>query len=154
MAPRRTALVVGGAGFLGQHIVRQLLASGRYDVRVFDIRPSAEAAATSVVGDIRKLQDVLGACAAVDVVVHVATATPTSENALNKALMDDVNVKGTGHVVEACRQLGIRALVYTSSASGARALAGRAALRTGCAWVACCQRAQQCMHAHAGSGTR
>jgi sterol-4alpha-carboxylate 3-dehydrogenase (decarboxylating) len=37
----------------------------------------------------------------VDVVVHVATATPTSENALNKQLMDDVNVKGTAHVLAA-----------------------------------------------------
>jgi sterol-4alpha-carboxylate 3-dehydrogenase (decarboxylating) len=119
MAPsKRTALVVGGAGFLGKHIVQQLLDTKRYNVRVFDIRPCGIAGADMVVGDIRKQEDVTNACKGVDVVVHVATATPTSENALNKQLMDDVNVKGTAHVVEACKQLGIRSLVYTSSASG------------------------------------
>jgi sterol-4alpha-carboxylate 3-dehydrogenase (decarboxylating) len=64
------------------------------------------------------LQDVDRAVSGVDVVVHVATATPTSENALNKQLMDDVNVKGTQHVVAACKKYGVHNLVYTSSASG------------------------------------
>jgi nucleoside-diphosphate-sugar epimerase len=64
------------------------------------------------------LQDVDAAVAGVDVVVHVATATPTSENALNKQLMDDVNVKGTQHVISACKKHGVRNMVYTSSASG------------------------------------
>lgn len=118
MAPaKRTALVVGGAGFLGKHIVQQLLDTGRYKVRVFDIRACGNPGADMVVGDIRKQEDVTNACRGVDVAVHVATATPTSENALNKQLMDDVNVKGTAHVVEACKQLGISSLVYTSSAS-------------------------------------
>eukprot|EP00775_Hariotina_reticulata_P012775 gene12775-12903_t len=114
---KRTALVVGGAGFLGKHIVQQLLDTGRYDVRVFDIRECGIPGADMVVGDIRQAADVTAACRGVDVVIHVATATPTSENALNKKLMDDVNVKGTAHVVEACKQLGISSLVYTSSAS-------------------------------------
>jgi sterol-4alpha-carboxylate 3-dehydrogenase (decarboxylating) len=119
MAPsKRTTLVVGGAGFLGKHIVQQLLDTKRYNVRVFDIRACGIPGADMIVGDIRKQEDVTNACKGVDVVVHVATATPTSENALNKQLMDDVNVKGTAHVVEACKQLGITSLIYTSSASG------------------------------------
>eukprot|EP00878_Enallax_costatus_P015429 GHUV01016162.1.p1 GENE.GHUV01016162.1~~GHUV01016162.1.p1 ORF type:complete len:269 (+),score=74.49 GHUV01016162.1:482-1288(+) len=116
-AAKRTALVVGGAGFLGKHIVRQLLDTGRYDVRVFDIRDCDILGTDMRVGDIRKLEDVVSVAQGVDVVIHVATATPTSENALNKQLMDDVNVKGTANVVEACKRNNISSLVYTSSAS-------------------------------------
>ncbi|KIZ02138.1 NAD(P) dependent steroid dehydrogenase-like protein [Monoraphidium neglectum] len=112
------ALVVGGAGFLGGHIVRQLLDSRRYSaVRVFDIRPSGVAGADDRVGDLRRLEDVAAAVEGVDVVIHVATATPTSENSLNRQLMDDVNVRGLAHVIDACRSAGVRKLVYTSSAS-------------------------------------
>lgn len=121
MAPKaalRKALVIGGAGFLGTHVVQQLIDSGRYSVRVFDIRSCSVSGVDMRVGDIRKVEDVVAACEGVDVVVHVATATPTSENALNKQLMDDVNVKGTANVVEACKRNNISSLVYTSSASG------------------------------------
>jgi len=48
----------------------------------------------------------------------VATATPTSENALNQELMDAINVKGLQHVIDACKAAGVTRLVYTSSASG------------------------------------
>lgn len=119
-AKKLLALVVGGAGFVGGHVVQQLLDAGKYAVRVFDIRPVSgqpPGAVESVVGDIRKLDDVVAATAGVDVVFHVATAAPTGENSLNKALMDAVNVKGTEHVLEACRRAGVRRLVYTSSAS-------------------------------------
>lgn len=56
---KRTALVVGGAGFLGKHIVQQLQDSGNYAVRVFDIRPCGVEGVEMVVGDIRK-QEVRG----------------------------------------------------------------------------------------------
>lgn len=117
MVPR--ALVVGGAGFLGKHIVQQLLDSKRYQVRVFDIRECGIKGIEMVTGDLTKLEDVIAASKGIDVVIHVATATPTSENALNKQIMDAVNVKGTQNVIEACKRNKIAKLVYTSSASGA-----------------------------------
>lgn len=46
-----------------------------------------------------------------DVVFHCATAAPTGENSLNIALMHDVNVKGTEHMIRACRQNGVKYLV-------------------------------------------
>lgn len=117
---QETVLVVGGAGFLGRHIVRQLLDHPRFGkhVRVFDLRdPQIAGVERAITGDLRKAEDVVAAVEGVDVVVHVATATPTSENALDKELMDGVNVRGTYNVVEACRHAGVRRLVYTSSAS-------------------------------------
>ncbi|GLC45122.1 hypothetical protein PLESTB_001470900 [Pleodorina starrii] len=116
--PLIRALVTGGAGFLGRHVVRQLLDSGRYEVTVFDVRPLDEPRLrASRVGDLRKPDDVAAAVADMDVVFHIATAAPTGENALNIALMNGVNVDGTRHLLDACLAAGVPRLVYTSSAS-------------------------------------
>ncbi len=52
-----------------------------------------------------------------DVVFHCATAAPTGAGALNKALMDGVNVTGTRNIVAACQACKVKKLVSTSSAS-------------------------------------
>ena len=52
-----------------------------------------------------------------DLVIHTATAAPSAEDSLNRSLAYDVNVKGTSNVIQACQQLGISRLVFTSSAS-------------------------------------
>lgn len=113
------ALVTGGSGFLGRHIVEQLLATGRYSVRVFDIRrpDDADARVEYLVGDLRKPEEVAAACRGAAVVFHVATASPTGANAYNHDLMRGVNVDGTQNVVDACVREHVPALVYTSSAS-------------------------------------
>ena len=115
-------LVTGGTGFLGRHIVQQLVDSGKYDVRVFDIRSPAPDVAhpkvTYITGDLRNATDIINACSGCDIVFHVATASPTGANAYNRDLMQGVNVDGTRNVVEACIQSGsVSSLIYTSSAS-------------------------------------
>lgn len=117
---KQRALVTGGSGFLGRHLVQQLLDSGKYEVTVFDIRRGEEAereGLSYVIGDLRKPEDVAAAAAGQDVVFHVATAAPTAANTLNEGLMRAVNVDGTAHVVDACVAVGVPRLVYTSSAS-------------------------------------
>ncbi len=51
------------------------------------------------------------AIAGVDVVFHCATATPTGENAINRQLMQSVNVDGTQNVIAACVQHKVKHLV-------------------------------------------
>lgn len=113
------ALVTGGAGFLGQHLVQQLVDSGRYEVYVFDIRegPIKMAELKSIIGDLRSRESVEAACRGMDVVFHVATAAPTASNSLNKELMDGVNIEGTRNIVAACQACKVKKLIYTSSAS-------------------------------------
>lgn len=110
-------LVTGGSGFLGKHIVQQLIDSNKYDVTVFDIAPCGIDGAIDIKGDLRNLDDVKAAVKGKEVIFHVATAAPTGENTLNKHLMEDVNVTGTQHVILAAQDLGVKKIVYTSSAS-------------------------------------
>ena len=71
----------------------------------------------SPLGDLRKVDQVKEACKGVEVVFHCATAAPTGAGALNKELMDGVNVEGTRNVITACHANGVKRLVATSSAS-------------------------------------
>lgn len=117
-ATKRRCLVTGGSGFVGRHLVSQLLDSGRWDVTVFDVRAvEGEERAKYIVGDLRNAQQVADACQGMDTVFHVATAAPTAHNSLNEALMRDVNVGGTQNVIDGCVAGGVARLVYTSSAS-------------------------------------
>ena len=70
-------LVIGGAGMLGFEIVRQLVAAGSA-VRVLDLQPLPGTHLAGVVdariGDIRSREQVLDACAGMDVVFQTAAA--------------------------------------------------------------------------------
>ena len=68
-------------------------------------------------GDLRKAEQVAEACKGMEVVFHCATAAPTGSGALNKGLMDGVNVEGTRNIVAGCQAAGVKKLVSTSSAS-------------------------------------
>ena len=61
---KQRVLVTGGSGFVGRHIVDQLLAAGRYEVTVFDIRGvprDDRPGLTYVTGDLTKAEQVLAA---------------------------------------------------------------------------------------------
>ena len=119
---KSTVVVTGGSGFLGRHIVEQLKKSNEYDsIRVMDIRVPEQGdrvEGVEYVGcDLRKQEQVDEAIDGASVVIHTATAAPTGANAYNHGLMESVNVDGTRHVIESCWKYGVKALVYTSSAS-------------------------------------
>jgi nucleoside-diphosphate-sugar epimerase len=110
------ALVTGAAGFLGRAIVEQLRARGER-VRALVRRHDAGLAAWDVecvVADIRDRQAVLQACQGVDTVFHTA-AVAGIWGPLRHYY--ETNVLGTQHVLEACREAGVRRMVFTSSPS-------------------------------------
>ncbi|KAF7543077.1 hypothetical protein G7046_g10065 [Stylonectria norvegica] len=113
-------LVIGGNGFLGHHIVDQLVASWTATVSSVDLRCTknrnpAAAYYECDITDVAKLTSVLEDIKP-DVVIH--TASPLAIDAKNSnEIFRRVNVDGTQAVVEACQKTGVKALVYTSSAS-------------------------------------
>jgi nucleoside-diphosphate-sugar epimerase len=107
-------LVIGGTGFLGGEIVRQLLECGE-KVRAFCRRQPAESNGAEVIlGDLSDRQSLRRACRNIETVYH--TASLPSISVYWKPFYE-TNIVGTRNVLDACRENGVRRLVYTSSAS-------------------------------------
>ena len=112
----RLNLVTGGCGFIGRHLVEQLVARGE-GVRVLDLRPMAAPlrGVEHLVGSITDPSAVARAADGCDRVFHLAAnpnlwaPDPRSFNA--------VNHQGTRHVLEAAQKVGVQRFVYTSTES-------------------------------------
>lgn len=110
-------LVTGGAGHLGNVLVRELLARGE-DVKVLILpgenTQSLEGLSVEVVeGNILDLDCLKNAMKDVDVVFHLAGLVSITED--QKQLLQAVNVGGTRNILEAAKQSGVRQVIYTSS---------------------------------------
>lgn len=121
--PATSVLVIGGCGFLGHHIVSQLLAPSTSSVSVLDLRTTSNRleGATYYDADITSptaVREVLQK-AKPQIIIH--TASPVANagyNATQKALYYKVNVEGTRNLLEQAGEVGgVKAFVYTSSAS-------------------------------------
>lgn len=121
-------LVTGGTGFVGANIVRELAARG-HDVVSFDIMADdalvhafigdLRSRVTFVTGDILDIQalETLGRDHSFEKIVHAAvfTVNRTSlETARSKDILD-INLSGTGNLLEFARVGGVQRFVYVSS---------------------------------------
>jgi nucleoside-diphosphate-sugar epimerase len=107
--------ISGGAGFLGLHMARRLLADG-HRVRTLDVVPlddaELERSLEELHGDIRDGDRVRELVADADVVVHAAAALPIQAS---RDSIRSVNVAGTENVLQAARDAGVRRVVFISS---------------------------------------
>jgi 3beta-hydroxy-Delta5-steroid dehydrogenase / steroid Delta-isomerase len=111
-------LVTGGSGFLGRALSRALLERG-YAVHSFDVRPDAtpHRHINYFTGDIRDYSAVRAATEGCSTVFHCA-AVMNFLGICRPSVRREVygiNVTGTENVVRACREAGVKSLVYTSS---------------------------------------
>ena len=112
----RSALVTGGAGFIGHNLVRLLLERG-LEVRVLDLRssPGLDGRATFIEGDILDPPLLRDALQGVDWVFHLA-ADPNLW-AADKDSFLSTNSEGTRRVIEAAGESGAMRIVHTSTES-------------------------------------
>src|SRR5438552_12799959 len=107
--------ISGGAGFLGLHLSRRLLADGQ-DVRTLDVAPlddvELERSVQELRGDVRDRDRVRELVSGADVVVHGAAALPIQAS---RESIRSVNVGGTENVLVAGRDAGVRRVVFISS---------------------------------------
>ena len=109
-------LVIGGAGNLGSHIVRQLLERGEEHVSTFDLtayKGEGEAEVTSHVGNITDCTALEEAMTGMGIVFH--TASVIDIKPVPSLKMTHVNVTGTACVIAAARAARVSTLVYTAS---------------------------------------
>lgn len=108
--------ITGASGFIGGRLAARLLGEGRR-VRALARRPLPELeklGAELVPGDLNDAGSLRRGCEGVETVFHVAGRVGIWGP---EADFVRVNVKGTFNVVFACRDAGVRQLVYTSSPS-------------------------------------
>jgi UDP-glucose 4-epimerase len=115
------ALVTGGAGFIGAHLVDGLLERG-HAVRVLDdlfsgSREDVPAAAAVTIGSVVDADSVRAVVDGVDVVFHLAAHRSVPRSIDHPLATDLVNVHGTMTVLTAARDAGVRRVVYASSSS-------------------------------------
>ena len=120
-------LVTGADGFIGSHLVEELLKDG-YDVRAFvlynsfnswgwlDALPGEVKDSLDIfAGDVRDPHGVKESMKGCDVVMHLAALIGIPYSYHSPSTYVDTNVKGTLNVVQAARELGVEKVIHTST---------------------------------------
>ena len=115
---KKMNLVIGGSGFIGAHLVRELIRNGE-QVRVLDRDPFPvdvpEQPEETVQGDILRTDDLFQAMQGCTTVYHLAGIPMLW--ARNERVFEQVNHQGTVNVLQAARKANIGRLVFTSTES-------------------------------------
>jgi len=114
--PRATTLITGGTGFLGSHLVRQLVADGTKDVRVMATSiPDwlVDLAVEPFAGSITNAEDVKRAVEGITEIYHLAGKV--SRDREDAKEMYAVHVEGTRLLCDAAREAGTKSIVLAST---------------------------------------
>lgn len=114
-------LVVGGAGYIGSHVVKALLQKG-YEVSVYDNLSTGReinlfSEAKFIKGDILDFEKLSEAMQEQDAVVHLAAKKAVGESMENPALYAQNNMIGSLNILNAMLKNGVKHIVFSSSAA-------------------------------------
>lgn len=117
------ALVTGGAGFIGSHIVDRLISDGHEVVVLDDFSTGHRSnltenkALTIVEGDISNFDTVKQCMQGIDWVFHKAAVASVPKTVNDPVGSSLVNYQGTLHLLEAARNNDVKRFVFASSAA-------------------------------------
>lgn len=115
-------LAVGGAGYIGSHVVRALLDKG-YKVTVFDnlssgCRENLFAESAFIHGDILNYEQIRHALQNnVDAFIHLAAFKAAGESMILPEKYSINNIKGTINLLNAAMENGVKKMVFSSTAA-------------------------------------
>ncbi|MBK24085.1 MAG: NAD-dependent dehydratase [Halobacteriovorax sp.] len=119
---KKTALITGGAGFIGSHLADYCLEQG-LEVTVIDdlshstIKNLDGFKVNFVKADIRDLSSVEAEFEKADYIFHLAGLADIVPSIENAPLYHDVNVNGTVNILELVKKYGCEKFVYAASSS-------------------------------------
>jgi len=110
------ALVTGGAGFIGSHVVDKLRDKG-IEVRVYDmVLPTYRKDIEYYQGSLRELDTLRMAVGGIDVVFHLGAIADVKDVYEEPHYAESINVRGTINVLEAARRSEkIKRVIYAST---------------------------------------
>lgn len=109
------ALVTGGSGFIGSHVVDKLRDRG-IAVRIFDmVRPTFRKDVEYYHGNILDLEAVRRTLKGVNAIFHLAAIADVKDVFEEPHYAESINTRGTINVLEAARRVRIKRVIYGST---------------------------------------
>jgi UDP-glucose 4-epimerase len=117
----KKVIVTGGAGFVGAHLVKELISKG-FEVHVIDNlvvgkRENLDGRAVLHVLDIREIETIRPIFIGASYVFHLAALPSVPYSIEHPEETHSVNLTGTLHVLLASRDAGVERVIFSSSAA-------------------------------------
>ena len=118
-------VITGGAGFLGQHLIKKL-SELDHNITIFDnfsnsskkkLEKTISSKIKIIDGDITKIEEIKRISGLQDIVIHLAAKISVSESIKNPQETFRINVEGTKNILNFCKNNNIKKIIVASTAA-------------------------------------